>query len=140
VGLPTHQDSWLPLLIIHADPEAKEELVNLLAKNSNRTATQQVSVTLFDNDDNIVGGPSLHDSLRAGWNNKDENEATLPSHLPGRKGRRITVEMIHEGTIDTKGEGLRIPKRNGSGKIQIGYTIVRFTGVTTTPEMRFAKD
>ena len=62
--------------------------------------------------------------------NKDENKATIPQLLPksvtGGKQSAITI-----GTIATKGEGLRIPKYSiGCKPKPIGYTLVRFTGVT----------
>ena len=67
--------------------------------------------------------------------NKDENKATIPQLLPksvtGGKQSAITIGTIHEGTIATKGEGLRIPKYSiGCKPKPIGYTLVRFTGVT----------
>lgn len=120
--------------LVNADPEAKEELVNLLSENSKLTASQQISVKFFNNDGSVIG-PTLYDSLNAGINNKDEDKVTLPKFMPksmtGGKKSRITIPMIHEGTIATKGEGLRIPKATqGKYSKTIGYTLVRFTGVT----------
>jgi hypothetical protein len=122
--------------LIDADPEAKEELANLLTENSNRTASQEVEITLFDDDGIVIAGPSRHESLRAGKNNKDTNKVTIPN-LPtsmAKDGSKvITAKMIHAATIATRGEGLRIPKSTvGRNSKACGHWLIHFTGVTTT--------
>jgi hypothetical protein len=98
--------------LIDADPEAKEELANLLTENSKQTASQEVEITLFDNDGIVKAGPSLHDSLRAGKNQPGNKVRipNLPSSMTHDDSRAITAKMIHAGTIATRGEGLKIPK------------------------------
>jgi hypothetical protein len=118
---------------IDADPERKEELANLLTENSNRTASQEVEITQFNEEGIVVGGPSLHDSLRAG-KNKPGDKVRIPN-LPrsmaqdGKKG--ITAKMIHAGTIASRGEGLTIPKYTKQSEAD-GHWLIRFTGMTTT--------
>ena len=126
--------------LIDSDPVANELMANLLTENSNLTASQEVEVTLFNNEGIVVGGPSLHDSLRAG-KNQPGNKVRIPS-LPrsmthdGKSGA-ITAKMIHEGTIASRGEGLTIPKYRVSNMYTRqseaeGHWLIRFTGVTTT--------
>ena len=119
--------------LVNEDPKAKEKLTELLSENSKRTASQQVSVEFFGNDGSVIG-PTLYDSLNAGIKNKDENKVTIPyllKSVTGGKQIPITIGMIHEGAIVTKGEGLRIPKfSRGCTPKNIGYTLIRFTGVT----------
>ena len=123
--------------LIDADPEAKELLANLLTENSNRTASQEVEITLFNEEGIVVGGPSLHDSLSAG-KQRPGNKVRIPA-LPtsmthdGKQGA-ITTKMIHAATIATRGEGLSIPKytRKSNWTKADGHWLIRFTGVTTT--------
>ena len=100
--------------LFEADIEAKDLLVDLLAEKTKRSASQQLSVSLFDNDGNLVKGPSLYDSLHQAFHNKDKNKATLPIKVPNignhAERRNVTIEVIHAGTIATEGEGLWIPK------------------------------
>ena len=119
--------------LIDADPEAKELLANLLTENSNRTASQEVEVTLFNEEGIVVGGPSLHDSLSVGKKrpgNKLRIPA-LPTSMAHDGSRAITNKMIHAGTIATRGEGLWIPKYTTQSEAD-GHWLIRFTGVTTT--------
>ena len=120
--------------LIDADPERKEELANLLTENSNRTASQEVEITQFNEEGIVVGGPALHDSLRAG-KNKPGDKVRIPN-LPksmtqdGKQGA-VTAKMIHAGTIASRGEGLTIPKYTRKQEAD-GHWLIRFTGVATT--------
>ncbi len=120
--------------LFEADIEAKDLLVDLLAEKTKRSASQQLSVSLFDNDGNLVKGPSLYDSVRQAFHNKDKNKVTLPNRFPniGNHADRpnVSIEKIHAGTIATDGEGLWIPKfTNRRNPKPNGGLRVRFTGV-----------
>jgi hypothetical protein len=119
--------------LIEADPGRKEELANLLTENSKRTASQEVEITLFDNDGIVKAGPSLHDSVRAGRNQpgKKVTIPNLPSSMAHDGSKAITAKMIHAGTIASRGEGLTIPKYTKQSEAD-GHWLIRFTGVTTT--------
>ena len=126
--------------LIDSDPERKEELANLLTENSNRTASQEVEITLFNKEGIVVGGPSLHDSLSVG-KTRPGNKVRIPN-LPssmtqdGKQGA-VTNKMIHAGTIASRGEGLTIPKytrpKGLTHKQEAdGHWLIRFTGMATT--------
>ena len=119
--------------LIDADPEAKELLANLLTENSNRTASQEVEITLFNEEGIVVGGPSLHDSIAAGKTRPGNKVRipNLPTSMAHDGSRAITAKMIHAGTIATRGEGLKIPKYTRNSEAD-GHWLIRFTGVTTT--------
>jgi hypothetical protein len=119
--------------LFEADIEAKDLLVNLLAEKTKRSGSQQVSVSLFDNDGNLVKGPSLYDSLGQARYNKDENKATLPRNFQGNSHAErqcVSIETIHAGNIATEGKGLWIPKfAMGRYAKPNGGVRVCFTGV-----------
>jgi len=120
--------------LIDADPEAKELLANLLTENSNQTASQEVEITLFNEEGIVVGGPSLHDSIAAG-KTRPGNKVRIPNiprSMAHDDSRAITAKMIHAGTIATRGEGLSIPKYTRNPSKADGHWLIRFTGVTTT--------
>jgi hypothetical protein len=120
--------------LIDADPEAKELLANLLTENSNQTASQEVEITLFNEEGIVVGGPSLHDSIAAGKTRPGNKVRipNLPTSMAHDGSRAITAKMIHAGTIATRGEGLSIPKYTRFPSKADGHWLIRFTGVTTT--------
>ncbi|KAL3786252.1 hypothetical protein ACHAW5_001033 [Stephanodiscus triporus] len=119
--------------LFEADIEAKDLLVDLLAEKTKQSDSQQVSVSLFDNNGNLVKGPSLYDSVRQAVRNKDKNKVTLTNKVPniGNYAERlnVSIEMIHAGTIATEGEGLWIPKFIQRSAKPNGGVRVCFTGV-----------
>jgi hypothetical protein len=119
--------------LIDADPEAEDMLANLLTENSNRTASQEVEITLFNSKGVVVGGPSLHDSIKSGIKKQPGNKVripNLPRSMAHNGSRGVTTKMIKAGMIATRGEGLKIPKYTKSSEAD-GHWLIRFTGVTT---------
>jgi hypothetical protein len=93
----------------------------LQTENSNRTASQEIEITLFNKEGIVVGGPSIYDSTYAGTQNRDTNKVTipnLPSSMAHGGSTTITNKMIRAGTIDSGGDGLWIPKLSRGCKLK----------------------